>query len=1842
MTQMDNKRIQERISTCLQIKPGLKASEISLRLQIEKKDINSILYNELKNEVIKDDEFRWYLKDYEMSNINNDKTAEEVNTVSDNITKIDAEYLLATLEKTRQKLLDNTKRNRLINYRETAKDVAVIDEMADLVFEDLVFEEKCFYFSCYEEIDDEDVKSDLFSEEVAEPNRTLPETNGARHSVDDKYSDEFLQTPYVDKDLERRLRKLYTEHKSLIEETGANSLYLAMGFLEWSDHEYDEKKIKSPLMLVPVRIAREGTAGQAKYSLSFDDEALDSNYSLIEKLRNDFDINIPLLEDEEKPESYWERVDESIQNKHKDGWLIIKEMSLGLYRFSKQIMWHDLDPNRWPKHAPLTDKKVIQRILLGAQAGEKPPGQLSGEYPQDGEEKDVSLPDLKLIRDADSSQYSALIDSLSSENGLVIEGPPGTGKSQTITNLIAAAMDEGKTVLFVAEKMAALRVVYDRLEEVGLGAFCLQLHGLKTSKKELLADVARRIEYRSDSIADIQNKVKQLAQAKESLIEYSKALNERAGPEGLALYEIAWRVEVLRQKLPDNIDDLELEVSHDVSYEDFYSLKSDLDNLGKEWSGISSDARDAWSGYLASRYNENNQSEVMIAVEEVINTLSSIDDVMLKIGGVDKVPEILQIKRLLKFKSSPPDDAIKAIPVEIDEGLIYRTVSGDLFDTLQDIVHEIDDYLSNVKQINNVLDYASENSGSYCESLNEYVNSIISKAVYHSVNINELNGERSQFETIASYLNDLPVLTEPYLTMLNSVARTVSDYKEIIDEVVGLTKGPVELSIHSNVHHVKASIKNHLSQAHEDNKNLFNEVSSQSGFNFDRIKSSKDLEIAKDSIEKRIGSFFSFFSSDYRSAKRTIKSILKDSNEFKKSQDFVDRLDKLYQTVTEVEKFKANDDYKLVLGSLFKGLETDWKKLDNLIDFSQNLREKLGVEAATKILADWDSHIDEVVNFKEDMVERLQTIDSFKAKHPFPDNMWQRPVAEISDVLSPWITKISEADKALNQPWCGSSITLDEALKTVDLFKITKRKESVIEAHRGFDSLLGSWRKSETDIRPIKLAYAWIEDVINQPGFTLNILKWMYTEKGEFKSDRYRYLYQNVIKLVAAIDNAAGVLGKYGDLDITLWLGGEKSFVSHVSSKLELARESISNLILMRRWSEASEDLKQRGFSTISDLVSVGGLKNEECGYAYEYWLYKRLLEEKIQANKVLAGFSKTKYDSLRDQFTALDKELMVLNAKQIANKLSKKTVKQGNGSGKVSTFTEKSLLTHEINKKSRHRPIRQLIKNASNAFQSLKPCFLMSPLSVAQYLGAGDIHFDLIVMDEASQLRPEDAIGAISRGTRSIVVGDPKQLPPTSFFDAVSKTDEESEETILDDTESILDVCLKQFQYRRLRWHYRSEHESLIQFSNEKFYDHDLVVFPSPKPDTREYGVHHTYIKDPSYKKGKNRREAEVVVENIIHHFHRHGKKSLGVATFNKAQAEEITNLLERHRQKDPGIDAMIKEHEGSEPLFIKNLENVQGDERDVIFISTTYGPEAAGEPVAQRFGPINSDVGWRRLNVIATRAKQRVEVFTSLRSTDIVVEENANRGKRALRDYLEFAESGKITERGFATGKEPDSDFEIAVIKMINNLGYECDPQVGVAGFFIDIGIRNPDRPGEYLLGVECDGATYHSAKSVRDRDRLRQQILENKGWQIHRIWSTNWFQTRSTEIERLERVIQQAIEADRNRFTVVEDYIEAPEILVEAEYATDEEIQSEILEEELQLEDALERFWERYIKPDFPDKSRSILSEEMINVLAKRRPTTTEEWFNLVPADMRQKIEPNEGEFRQDIFDMIEEYE
>lgn len=420
----------------------------------------------------------------------------------------------------------------------------------------------------------------------------------------------------------------------------------------------------------------------------------------------------------------------------------------------------------------------------------------------------------------------------------------------------------------------------------------------------------------------------------------------------------------------------------------------------------------------------------------------------------------------------------------------------------------------------------------------------------------------------------------------------------------------------------------------------------------------------------------------------------------------------------------------------------------------------------------------------------------------------------------------------------------------------------------------------------------------------------------------------------------------------------------------------------------------------------------------------------------------------------------------------------------------------------------------------------MMSPISVARYLAPGALEFDVVIFDEASQVEPADAYGAIARGRQVVLVGDEKQLPPTNFFSRIEVgegTPDDGEAFASGDLESILALGVVRLPERNrcsLRWHYRSRHESLIEFSNARFYDGALRVFPSATRDRGAAGLSFRKVDDAIYMRAagqNNPVEARAVAEAVAAHAIESPHLSLGVGAFSQAHQRAVQDEVEllRRTSADDRLERFFASHP-TEPFFVKNLETIQGDERDVILLSLGYGADAEGR-LTLNFGPLNRDGGWRRLNVLVTRARERCVLFSSIRADQLRIEGTRARGVVALRDYLHYAEHGRLDGAMPAGGR--DSPLEAGIAAALRERGWEVHARVGAAGFAVDLAVVDPDRPGRYLLGIECDGATYHASATARDRDRLRQSVLEERlGWHIERVWSPEWFERPDVALGRL----------------------------------------------------------------------------------------------------------------------------
>jgi very-short-patch-repair endonuclease len=580
--------------------------------------------------------------------------------------------------------------------------------------------------------------------------------------------------------------------------------------------------------------------------------------------------------------------------------------------------------------------------------------------------------------------------------------------------------------------------------------------------------------------------------------------------------------------------------------------------------------------------------------------------------------------------------------------------------------------------------------------------------------------------------------------------------------------------------------------------------------------------------------------------------------------------------------------------------------------------------------------------------------------------------------------------------------------------------------------------------------------------------------------------------------------------------------ISDLASRLaawQAEREGLVRWVeFYTRWAK----LAPLGLGELAERVRTGAIAPADLVDCFQMALHEELLREILRREARLAEFESAAHEQLRQEFQRLDVQRIAQARREVAEHHRARIPSGERSLGEV------GLVRREIEKKRRHLPLRQLLTQAGRAVQAIKPVFMMSPISVAQFLEPGELEFDLLLIDEASQVRPVDALGAIGRARQMIVVGDDRQLPPTRFFQKLCGDEDlaEADEFAAGDLESILGLCVSQnVPQRMLRWHYRSRHHSLIAVSNREFYDQRLLIVPNPDHDPNQEGLRFHHLPQAVFDRGgsaTNRDEARAVALAVMEHARRCPKLTLGVGAFSMRQRDAILDELEILRPQAPELE-MFFASDALEPFFVKNLENIQGDERDVVFISVGYGRDQRGA-LTMNFGPLNAEGGERRLNVLITRARRRCEVFSSITADDVDLTRTHSRGAAALKTFLQYAQRGEL-DVARPQARQPDSPFEIEVARALEGRGYRVVPQVGVAGFFIDLAVVDPHQPGRFLLGIECDGVSYHAARWARDRDRLRDQLLADRGWTIHRIWSKDWLQRPESELRRLMAAIEQA---------------------------------------------------------------------------------------------------------------------
>lgn len=1652
------------------------------------------------------------------------------------------------LNLTRKNLLDLSGRNKLLNFKHTgSKVLRFADELPNFIYSELISaaeSDKGFIIAPvplpkradYPDTAPKDLKKiDVKAHARFLGINTEFEMVAAASSKEAHHHDDKLQTLHYPEDLDRMVRRIQSEARTAIEESGVNMLFLCLGYLKWSDRDDSNVFNYAPLIMVPVEIERDKIdvrTGFAKFRLKYTGEDILDNICLREKLRQ-LAIELPSFEDFDTPEEYFSALTEQLEDV-KPQWAIHRFVTMGFLSFGKMLMYLDLDPARWPGEEGIAEANHIFDIFAGNHSGGEP---VASEFDIDGDKKIQNVPQ---VMDADSSQHSAILDVLAGRN-VVIEGPPGTGKSQTITNLIAACIAEGKTVLFVAEKLAALQVVRKRLDSVGLGDFCLELHSHKTQKKVMLADLNKRLEMKTGAFRtageNAEVRLRELNLKRNKLIEYSKVINTPYGATGLTPHEIFWKTEVLKKQCSEQYKPEHYVVPQEAEKltqpalrEHMDAIQNLADSLRMYFDGDSRRNNHYWQGFnLSGHIDYAKQQDIIGLLRNVQESAIKAKAAFANLQGMGIDGEALKTYKLERMEQ---DDFAHA----------------QLYSAL------------NLPTLHSELDSCSKAISTYQEHLSSFLAALDSSNTTHAqisgldskiVKSAELPVEMpfSEMKSISeritppleSFKKAQPIFREAAaylgvseetdkLAALQAIKQAAVTCSEIDSEMLAHRKAALEQSMDNSL---ISSLPDKLEELRLKQKEL------KEALNFDALPPQHRLiEIA---AALRGKSLLSPLSKEWRNARNEFKAFA--INDLAKDgKASANKLDRLVEYQKELEAVENSAAYNTLLPGIFKGLETDTDSLKNGLKLYTKLRSEIrslanyGATLYGSLLELAPETYEWFAKNRQILTDGIQGISASSAMQvAFTPESSDTGIKATANRIEKFNSELEKLQATLTSQKIPEELTLTRLRKMlIDLEALNKAEECLssdltIKA-LGFTSqpesleeqlaILQSLKKTAAKLGKI-LPEAAMPHVLNAEGFiTLQSIIDLLEQISTYQ--------ENLKKLTASLSVAKYLseFWNYGGTENALLLDA-------IIAKLAVLEDEISSFATWCDVVNHYAELKKLGLDAIinSFATNEDGIVNFSDYVAlYHYLVYNALSHEVLKTHRVLGSFARVTHENLRASFKEIDLELQKLNAQSLAREISRKPIPEGFGGRSPKEFTDARLIRHEIGKQKAHIPIRQMVNRAYDCLIAMKPCFMMGPLSVAQYIPPDRTKFDIVIMDEASQLKPEDAIGVLARAKQVVVVGDSNQLPPTGFFDTLGGDHNEDEETTIANSESILDVCKPLFQpLRRLRWHYRSQHQSLISFSNSHFYDNDLIIFPSPTAHSPTAGVKHVFVPNGVYTSQSNPIEAQRVVQEVMEMVQARPDLSYGIVTLNAKQKMVIEDEIERVRKDNPVFDTYISDSEKTdENFFVKNLESVQGDERDVIFISTTFGLDEEGT-FRQHFGPINGKDGWRRLNVLFTRAKQHVRIFSSFQPERIKIDDTKEqRGLRALKDYLNYAITG-IDNHSYLTGQEPDSDFERAVGGFLQSKGYDVVYQLGVAGYRIDMVVRHPQCPTDYVIAVECDGATYHSARTARDRDRLREDNLRKLGWShIHRIWSTDWFRRREQEEQRLLQAVEAAINA------------------------------------------------------------------------------------------------------------------
>ncbi|MFF0251282.1 DUF3320 domain-containing protein [Micromonospora zamorensis] len=1629
--------------------------------------------------------------------------------------------LQATIHQWRDSLINLSGTNRLLNFRVSKSGaVRVLDPSATEVLAGLNAG-RYFRFRPAQE------GSDEFEGAPIEPSRALPVadpgTSGKAFRVDVLGTDK----PVVD--LSSALRNLMRRSNQEFLDRGLWILYLAFGSLTWTDG--DKARYTSPLLLVPVRLVPTGARQLPLLQRADEDPVV--NPALTLKL-NQLMVNLPSVDELEDVAyaDFMAGVRAAVAGQ--SGWRVNDEVTLSYFSFAKEAMYRDLLDNE----ASVAGHPVIQALATGGR-GSGGAGFLFDELTDDRIDRDMPAEQIPLVLDADSSQRASVAAALAGRS-FVMDGPPGTGKSQTIANMIGALLHAGKRVLFVSEKAAALEVVRNRLHDVGLSAYLLELHSHKATRKEVASALGQALEtvpVAPSGMNDID--LDNARRRREELNAYADAMNVLRTPLNYSLHDVLGMIANLHDVPAAPMSGI---APVDLTVEMFGTVRATAAALARAWRPASQGRSFAWRGVT----HRGSLDARLYAAASALDALAGVTAAHAPLAAAFDVSRLCQASDLAR---------IVAHCAVRPAGVPQQWLTAEALDSAR---QSADHLTTELRELAERQDAASRAAGvswsdvPTTESTPDLDTSALEDLTVAPLHLAGLTSEQATVladtfardaETLQAASRSLTglavMLGLPPVMSFNDAEATLT-----VAGLGGSDIRPERGWLTAEGHAAATRAAQTLQQAIA----ALVEAEKAAAAHYNEAALVADVEgLAQRFTHDHRG--MKKLGGAYRADKRALAAFTCTGVNWQSARDQLSLAIAWKQAASALTE--AETRYAKTLGAYYDGRSTDFDRIDRAFAIADTAIR----QARTTDLRKLADHIavdatpnTSVLTVADETRAGLQDWQSRLAPEPLPAARPELALLSIAEAVE-WLRthliplrSAAELAGAVSQA-VDRQLTVAESRRLLELrASVDAAYTTLAAAGHAYSSILGALYVGErTDLPSVHTALDWAAQMrACTKGFDEPLTL------GQAEA------LENIVPTPQLGDIERRWAGARADLLAAFEpgrhaeLGTELDDYEEAGDLIAALREDSAGQDEWFAYQSARAELVAVGLETAIDFCITEGISAEQVPLVLERALLQEWADHHLYQDAALRVVRAEDRDSLVAEYRALDRGLIGAATSRIITACNARRPRNNLG--------ESGVIRREAGKKKKHMPVRLLLERTRHVTQAIKPCFMMSPLAVSQYLPS-DMRFDVVIFDEASQVAPADAVNCIYRGDALITAGDQKQLPPTSFFtagvaDDSDEWDEEAEDGV--DFESVLDLMKGSAEFRALtlRWHYRSRHEALIAFSNSSFYKGRLITFPGAEDVGPDVGVELFYA-GGTYRRGSSRDnpvEAAKVAERVIHHFTTRPHLTLGVVSFSEAQAAAIEHAVEQARQDRPELDRFFTD-DRLDGFFVKNLESVQGDERDVMIFSIGYGPDEAGK-TTMNFGPLNRAGGWRRLNVAITRARFRNEVVASVRASNIVAAAGSE-GLRHLRRYLDYAERGLAAlALDTSTGGDAESPFEESVISVIRSWGYEVTPQVGAAGYRIDMGVRHPDRPGVYVLGVECDGFQYHSSRVARDRDRLRDQVLRGLGWRLHRIWGTAWYRNRLGEEERLRTAIEKAVAAPvRGLLSSLEEVIERPAVTLKA---------------------------------------------------------------------------------------------